>query len=110
LTAAGPAVVQVAPAADRGTRPVQGTDPAVRAGPCTPPGLNPVELPVPADVLVSAPRGPVSALAQDLAHPGPAPVVPVASRRLLEKLRGRREPLRSNVADASNIRRPKKAQ
>lgn len=78
MTVAGPAVVQVAPAADRATRPVQGTDPAVRAGPCTPLAPNPVELPAPADVLVSAPRGPVSVLALDLAHPGPAPVVPVA--------------------------------
>ena len=110
MTVAGPAVVQVAPAADRATRPVQGMDPAVPAGPCTPPAPNPVELPALAVVLVLAPRVPVSVPALDLAHPGPAPVVPVASRRLQEKLRGRREPLRSNVADASNIRRPKKAQ
>ena len=69
-----------------------------------------MELPAPADGLVSAPRGPVSALALGLGHPGPAPVGPVASRRLQAKLRGRREPLLSNVADASNIPRPKKAQ
>ena len=110
MTVAGPAVVQVAPAADRATHRVHKTDPAVRAGPCTPPVPNPVELPAPADVLVSAPRGPVSGLALALAHPGPAPAVPVASPRLQAKLRGRREPLRSNAADASNIPRPKKAQ
>ncbi|MEA2261608.1 MAG: hypothetical protein QOJ51_4433 [Acidobacteriaceae bacterium] len=110
MTVAGPAVVQAAPAADRDTHPVHKTDPAVRAGPCTPPVPNPVELLAPADVLVSAPRGPVSVLARDLAPPGPVPVVPAASRRLPAKLRGRREPLRSNVADASNIPRPRKAQ
>ena len=110
MTVAGPAVVQVAPAADRATHPVHKTDPAVRAGPCTPPGHNLVELPAPADVLVSAPHGPVSVLALDLAHSGPVPVVPVASRRLQAKLRGRKEPLRSSAADASNIPRPKKAQ
>jgi hypothetical protein len=78
LTVAGPAVVQVAPAADQGIHPVHKTDPAVHAGPCTPPGLNPVAHPAPEDVLVSAPRGPVSALARDSARPGPAPVVPAA--------------------------------
>jgi hypothetical protein len=78
LTVAGPAVVLVAPAVDRATHPVHKTAPAVRAGLCTPPVPNPVELPAPADVLVSAPRGPVSVLALDLAHPGPVPVVPVA--------------------------------
>jgi hypothetical protein len=78
LTVAGPAVVQVAPAADRGTHPGHKTDPAVRAGPCTLRVPNPVELPVPAVVLVSAPRGPVSVLALVLARPGPAPVVQVA--------------------------------
>jgi hypothetical protein len=78
LTVAGPAVVQAAPAADRVTHPEHKTDPAVRAGPCTPPVPNPVELPVPADVLVSAPRGPVSVLALVLAPPGQVPVVRVA--------------------------------
>ena len=78
MTVAGPAVVLAAPAADRVTHPVHKTDPAVRAGPCTPPVPNPVELPAPADVLVSAPHGPVSVLALDLAHPGPALVAPVA--------------------------------
>ena len=78
MTVAGPAVVQVARAADRGTHPGPKTDPAVHAGPCTPLVPNPVELPAPADVLVSAPRGPVSVLALDLAHPGPALVVPAA--------------------------------
>jgi hypothetical protein len=78
LTVAGPAVVQVALAADRGTHPGHKTDPAVHAGPCTPPVPNPVELLVPADVLVLAPRGPVSVLALDLAHPGQVSVVPVA--------------------------------
>jgi hypothetical protein len=78
LTVAGPAVVQAVPAADPDTHPVHKTDPAVHAVPCTLPGHNPVELPVPADVLVSARRGPVSVLVLDLAHPGPAPVVPVA--------------------------------
>jgi hypothetical protein len=78
LTVAGPAVVQAAPAADRDTHLVHKTDPAVHAGPCTPLVPNPVELPAPADVLVSALRGPVSVLALDLAHPGPAPVVQVA--------------------------------
>jgi hypothetical protein len=77
LTGAGPAAVQVAPAADRGTHPVHKTDPAARAGPCTPPVRNPVELPAPAAAPVSAPQDPVSVLALDLAHLGPAPVVPV---------------------------------
>jgi hypothetical protein len=76
---AGPAVVQVDPAADPGgTHPGHKTDPAVLAGPCIPPVPNPVELPVPADGLVSAHRGPVSGLAPDLAHPGLESVVPVA--------------------------------
>jgi hypothetical protein len=78
LTVAGPAVVQVAPAVDRDTHPEHKTDPAALAGPCTPPVPNPVELLVPADVLVSAPRGPVSVLALVLAPPGQVPVVPVA--------------------------------
>jgi hypothetical protein len=78
LTVAGPAVVQVDPAADRDTHPGHKTDPAVRAGPCTPRAPNPVELPAPADGLVLALRGPVSVLALVLARPGPAPVVQVA--------------------------------
>ena len=77
MTVAGPAVVQVAPAADRGTHPVHKTDPAARAGPCTPPVPNPVVPPAPAAGPVSAPRDPVLVLALDLAHRGPAPVVPV---------------------------------
>jgi hypothetical protein len=76
---AGPAVVQVDPAADRGgTHPGHKTAPAVLVGPCILPVPNPVELPVPADGLVSAPRGPVSGLAPDLAHPGLESVAPVA--------------------------------
>jgi hypothetical protein len=78
LTVAGPAVVQVAPAADRDTHPGHKTDPAVRAGPCTPPVPNPVELPAPAAVLVSAPHGPVSVLALVLVHLARESVVPVA--------------------------------
>jgi hypothetical protein len=78
LTVAGPAVVQVDLAADRGTHPGHKTDPAVHAGPCTPPVPSPVELPDPADVLVLAPQGPVSVLALVLAHPGPESVVQVA--------------------------------
>jgi hypothetical protein len=75
---AGPAVVQVVPAADRGTHPGHKTDPAVHAGPCTPPVPNPAELPAPADVLVSAPRVLVSVLALDLARPGQVPGAQVA--------------------------------
>ena len=75
---AGPAVVQLDPVVDRGTHPGHKTDPAVPAGPCIPPVPNPVELPVPADGLVSAPRGPVSGLALVLARHGPESVVPVA--------------------------------
>jgi hypothetical protein len=78
LTVAGPAVVQVAPAADRDTHPGHKTDPAVRAGPCIPPVPNPGELPAPADVLVSAPHGPVSGLALVLVHPALVSEVPVA--------------------------------
>ena len=78
MTVAGPAVVQVDLAADRGIHPGHKTDPAVHAGPCTPPVPNPVELPAPADALVSAPHGPVSVLALVLAHSGPVPVVQVA--------------------------------
>jgi hypothetical protein len=77
LTVAGPAVVQAAPAAVRDTHPGHKTAPAVRAGPCTPPGHNPVERPAPADVLVSAPRGPALVPALVLAHPGLEPEVPV---------------------------------
>jgi hypothetical protein len=77
LTVAGPAVAQVDPAADRGTHPVHKTDPVARGGPCTPPAPNPAELLAPAAGPVSAPHGPVSVLDLDLAHPGPAPVVPV---------------------------------
>jgi hypothetical protein len=75
---AGPAVVQVAPAVDRDTRPGRKTGPAARAGPCIQPVPNPVELPAPADGLVSAPRGPDSAPALVLVRPGPESVVPVA--------------------------------
>jgi hypothetical protein len=78
LTVAGPAVVQVDPAADRDTHPGHKTDPAVRAGPCTPRVPNPAELPAPGNGLVSAHHGPVSVLALVLAHPGPVSVVPVA--------------------------------
>jgi hypothetical protein len=78
LIVAGPAVVQVAQAADRGTHPGPKTDPAVRAGPCIPPVPSPVELPDPADGLVSAPHGPASGLALDLAHLGRESVVPAA--------------------------------
>jgi hypothetical protein len=77
LTVAGPAVVQAAPAADRDTHPGHKTDPAARAGPCTPPVPNPVELPAPADVLVSAPRALVSVPALVLARLGLVPVVQV---------------------------------
>ena len=76
---AGPAVVQVDPAADRGgTHPGHKTDPAVLAGPCILPVPNPVELLVPADGPVSAPHGAVSVLALVLARPGLVPEVPVA--------------------------------
>ena len=78
MIVAGPAVAQVDPAADRDTHPGHKTAPAVRAGPCTPRVPNPVELPAPADVLVSAHRGLVSVPALDLAHPGLESVVQVA--------------------------------
>ena len=74
MTVAGPAVVQVAPAAVRGTHLVLKTAPVVPAGPCTPPARTRVARPAPADVLVSAPRGLALALALDLAHPGRVPV------------------------------------
>jgi hypothetical protein len=75
---AGPAVVQVDQAADRGTHPGPKMDPAVRAGPCIRHVPNPVERPVLADGLVSAPHGPDSALALVLARPGLVPAVQVA--------------------------------
>jgi hypothetical protein len=85
-------------------------DLAVHAGPCTQPGPSPAELPAPADVLVSAHPGPALAPVLVSVLPGPAPLAQVASRRLRAKLRGRREPLRSNVVDVSNTPRPRKAQ
>jgi hypothetical protein len=78
LTVAGPAVAQVDPAADRDTHPGHKTDPAARAGPCIPPVPSPVELPVPADGLVSVPHVLVSVPALALAHPGPVSVAQVA--------------------------------
>ena len=63
--------------ADQDMRPGPRTGPEVRAGLCTRPGLNPVELPAPADALVSVPRGPALVLAPALAHPAPAWVVRV---------------------------------
>ncbi len=74
MIVAAPAAVQVAPAVDRDINPVHKTDPAVRAGPCTPRVRNPVALPALADGPDSAPRGPVLGLAPDSAHPGQAPV------------------------------------
>jgi hypothetical protein len=85
-------------------------DLAGHAGPCTQPGPSPVELPAPADVLVSALPAPALAPVLVSVRPGLASLAQVASRPLRAKLRGRREPLRSNVVDASNIQRPKKAQ
>jgi hypothetical protein len=78
LIVAGPAVAQVAPAADRDTHPGPKTDPAVHAGLCTPLVRNPVELLAPADVLVSAPHGPALVPALVLVHPGLESEVPVA--------------------------------
>jgi hypothetical protein len=78
LIVAGPAVVQADLVADRGTHLGHKTDPAVRAGPCTPPVLNPGELPAPADGPVSAPHVLVSVPALDLAHLGQVSVVQVA--------------------------------
>jgi hypothetical protein len=75
---AGPAAVQVDPAADRVTNPVPKRDPAVRAGPCTPRVPNPVALLAPADGPDSALHGLVSVPALDLAHPGLESVGPVA--------------------------------
>ena len=78
MTVAGPAVVLVAPAADRDTRLGRRTAPAARVGPCTPRELNPAALLEPVDGPVSAPHGPVSVLALALAPRAPAPVVQVA--------------------------------
>jgi hypothetical protein len=85
-------------------------DLAVHAGPCTQPGPSPAELPAPADVLVSAHPGRALAPVLVSVRPGLAPLAQVASRLLRAKLRGRREPLRSNVVDVSNTPRPRKAQ
>jgi hypothetical protein len=68
---------QVEAPADQDMRLDPRTGQEVRAGLCTQPGLNPVELPAPADALVSAPRGPASAPALALARPVPAWAVPV---------------------------------
>ena len=62
---------------DQDTRLVPRTGQEVRAGLCTQPGLSPVELPAPADALVSVPRGPALAHALALARPAPAWAVPV---------------------------------
>jgi hypothetical protein len=75
LIAAGLAVVQVDRVA--GISPVPKMALAVRAGPCTPRGLNPVALPAPAGGPVSAHQGLVLVLVLDLAHPGPAPAAQV---------------------------------
>jgi hypothetical protein len=63
---------------DQDTRPVPRMGQVVRAGLCTRHGLSPVELPAPADALVSVPRDPASAPALVLARPAPAWAVPVA--------------------------------
>ena len=57
---------------DPDTRPVPRMGQEVRAGLCTRPGPSPVELPAPADALVSVPRGPALVHALALAHPAPA--------------------------------------
>jgi hypothetical protein len=75
LIVGGLAAVPVVPAADRGTHPAHKKGQAAHAGPCTPPGHNPVALPAPVAGPVSAPHGLVSVLAPDLAHRGLAPVV-----------------------------------
>ena len=75
---AGPAVVQVGPAADRDIHPVPKMAPAVLAGPCIPHGLSPAALLEPADGLDSAHHGLVSVPVLDLAHPGLEPVAPGA--------------------------------
>jgi hypothetical protein len=75
---AGPAVVLVDPAADRGTHPGHKTAPVVPVGLCTPRVPNPVALLAPADDLDSAPHGPVSVLALDLVHHALELVAPVA--------------------------------
>jgi hypothetical protein len=75
LIVADPAAVL---AADRGTHPAHRKAPAVHAGPCTPPGHNPVVLPALVAGPVSAPHGPASVLAPGLALRVLAPVVPEA--------------------------------
>jgi hypothetical protein len=85
-------------------------DLAAHAGPCTQQGPSPAELPAPVDVLVSAHPAPALEPVLVSVRPGLAPLAQVASRLLRAKLRGRREPLRSNVVDVSNTRRPRKAQ
>jgi len=62
---------------DPDTHPVPRMGPEVRAGLCTQPGLSPVELPAPADALVSVPRGPALAPALVLVRPAPASAVRV---------------------------------
>ncbi len=62
---------------DPDTHPVPRMGPEVRAGLCTQPGLSPVELPAPADALVSVPRGRALVHALALAHPAPASAVRV---------------------------------
>ena len=68
---------QVEAPVDQDTRLGPRTGQEVRAGLCTRPGLNPVELPAPADALVSAPRGPASAPALVSVRPAPVWAVPV---------------------------------
>ena len=63
---------------DRGMLPVPRMDPAVRAGPCTPHGLNQVGLRDPVDDPALVPPGQVSAPGQDLALPGLASAVRAA--------------------------------
>jgi hypothetical protein len=57
---------------DLDTRPVPRMGQEVRAGQCTRHELSPVELPAPADALVSAPHGPALAPALVLARLAPA--------------------------------------
>jgi hypothetical protein len=68
---------QVEVPVDQDTRPGPRTGQGVRAGLCTRRGLSLVELPAPADALVSAPRGPALAPALVLARPAPAWVLRV---------------------------------
>jgi hypothetical protein len=63
---------------DRDTPRVPRTDQVVRAGLCIRRGLSPVELPAPADALVSAHRGQALAPALVLARPAPVWAVQVA--------------------------------